>query len=296
MSAQVSRQVGTSAMTWTYADTPAMAMTMDFLSAPKVRSGSPRLACGGTPGSGWSELHKELTVYPSAYPHDPISSLFDDVFLVHGSIRIGPGMRMNRNMLIVRSGDELTLINPVRLNDAALSQLDALGNVRHVMRLGDFHGLDDRFYVDRYQAEIWCQARPQTYKEPVANHVISATATAPMPNAQFFVYEAARFPEACLLLKDRQLLITTDSIQYWADWSYTTFLTRCALRLMGFKLTLLIGGPWLKRVTPQGGSLRPDFERLLALDFKHVVGAHGRLLRDAAKPMLESAIAKSFVG
>ena len=162
-------------------------------------------------------------------------------------------MRMNRNMVIVKSGNELTLINPVRLSDAALSQLDALGNVRHVLRLGDFHGLDDRFYVDRYQAEFWCQSRPETYKVPMANHVINAAASPPMPDAQFFVYEAAKYPEACLLLKNLKLLIATDSIQYWADWSYTTFLSRCVLRMMGFKLTLLIGGPWLKRVTPEGG-------------------------------------------
>ena len=63
---------------------------------------------------------------------------------------------------------------------------------------------------------------------------------------------------------------------------------------MGFELTLLIGGPWLKRVTPQGGSLAPDFERLLALDFEHVVGAHGQLLREAAKPILKAAISKPF--
>lgn len=61
---------------------------------------------------------------------------------------------MNRNMVIVKSGDELALINPVRLSDAALSQLDALGNVRHVLRLGDFHGLDDRFYVDRLHSSM----------------------------------------------------------------------------------------------------------------------------------------------
>lgn len=203
-------------------------------------------------------------------------------------------MRMNRNMVIVKSGDELTLINPVRLSDAALSQLDALGNVRHVLRLGDFHGLDDRFYVGRYQAEFWCQSRPETYKVPMANHVINAAASPPMPDAQFFVYEAAKYPEACLLLKNLKLLTTTDSIQYWADWSYTTFLSRCVLRMMGFKLTLLIGGPWLKRVTPEGGSLVADFERLLRLDFEHVVGAHGQLLHDAAKPMLEAAIAKAL--
>ena len=203
-------------------------------------------------------------------------------------------MRMNRNMVIVKSGDELTLINPVRLSDAALGQLDALGNVRHVLRLGDFHGLDDRFYVDRYQAQFWCQSRPETYKLPMANHVITAAVSPPMPDAQFFVYEAAKYPEACLLLKNLKLLITTDSIQYWADWSYTTFLSRCVLRMMGFKLTLLIGGPWLKRVTPEGGSLVADFERLLRLDFEHVVGAHGQLLYDAAKPMLEAAIAKAL--
>ncbi len=233
-------------------------------------------------------------MYPTAFPHDPITPIFENVYLVHGSIRIGPGMHMNRNMVIVKNGDELTLINPVRLNDEALITLERLGSVRHVMRLGDFHGLDDRFYVDRYQAEFWCQSPPDTYKLPIASHVISSAAIPPVPNAQFFVYEAAKFPEACLLLEDLKLLITTDSIQYWADWSYTTFLTRCILRLMGFELTLLIGGPWLKRVTPQGGSLVPDFERLLALDFEHVVGAHGQLLREAAKPMLKVAISKSF--
>lgn len=234
-------------------------------------------------------------MYPPAYPHDPITPLFDNVYLVHGSIKIGPAMRMNRNMVIVRSGDQLTLINPVRLNDDALSQLDALGTVRNVMRLGDFHGLDDRFYVDRYQADFWCQPQSETYKAPVASHVISAQASPPMPGAQFFVYEAAKFPEACLLLSDLKLLITTDSIQYWPDWRYTTFVTRCVLRMMGFKLTLLIGGPWLKRVTRQGASLAPDFERLLALDFNHVLGAHGQLLRDTAKPMLKEVVSQTFV-
>ena len=51
-------------------------------------------------------------MYPPAFPHDPITPIFHNVYLVHGSIRIGPGMRMNRNMVIVKSGDELTLIQP----------------------------------------------------------------------------------------------------------------------------------------------------------------------------------------
>lgn len=186
-------------------------------------------------------------MYPAAFPHDPIVAIFENVYLVHGSIRIGPGMRMNRNMVIIRHGAELTLINPVRLDDATLQTLDALGQVRHVMRLGDFHGLDDRFYVERYRAQFWCQPGSQTYQVPTVDQPISAGSLPPMPNAEFFIYENARFPEACLLLLEHKLLISTDSIQYWADWRYTTFLTRCVLRLMGFRLTLLIGGPWLDR-------------------------------------------------
>lgn len=233
-------------------------------------------------------------MYAPAFPHDPITQIFDGVYLLHGSIKIGPGMRMNRNMIVIQEGAYLCLINPVRLNDEELTKLDAMGTVRHVMRLGDFHGLDDQFYVDRYKASFWCQPGQETYKTPAPSHVISATVAPPVSGAEFFIFEGAIFPEAALLLKQHKLLITTDSIQYWSDWSYTSPFTKFVLWLMGFRLTLLIGGPWLKRVTEKGGSLLPEFERLLSLDFEHLVAAHGQLLKHQAKPMLKAAMAKRF--
>lgn len=233
-------------------------------------------------------------MYPPAFPHAPITRLFENVYLAHGSIKIGPGMRMNRNMVIIQDGADLCLINPVRLKDEALETLEVLGTVRHVMRLGDFHGLDDPFYVDRYKANFWCQPGQGTYKTPLPSHVIGGTTVPPVPNAEFFVFEGATFPEAALLLKQHKLLITTDSVQYWPDWSYTSPFTRLVLWLMGFRLSLFIGGPWLKRVTPKGGSLHPEFSRLLSLDFEHLVAAHGHLLKHQAKPMLKVAMAKSF--
>ncbi|MEC7546992.1 MAG: hypothetical protein VXZ05_00080 [Pseudomonadota bacterium] len=65
-------------------------------------------------------------MYSPAFPHQDIQELFPDVFWVHGSVRVGPGMRLNRNMLILREGRELTLVNPIRLSDAGLVDLDAL--------------------------------------------------------------------------------------------------------------------------------------------------------------------------
>ncbi|HCT40010.1 MAG TPA: hypothetical protein DF427_02275 [Moraxellaceae bacterium] len=233
-------------------------------------------------------------MYPAAFPHDPITQIFDNVYLVHGSIKIGPGMRMNRNMIFIKEGSDLTLINPIRMNEEELKKLDALGTVRHVIRLGDFHGLDDRFYVDRYKAEFWCQPGQGTYKEPLPTNEFTAAINPPISQAEFFIFESAKFPEAALLLNEHKLLITTDSIQFWEDWSYTSAFTKFVLWLMGFRLTLLVGGPWLKRVTPKGTSLKPEFERLLKLDFNHLVAAHGGLLRNEAKPMLKTALTKAF--
>lgn len=232
--------------------------------------------------------------YPPAFPHDPIMKIYEDVFFVHGSIRIGPGMQMNRNMLIIRQESDLTLINPVRLNNDGLAELKELGVVRNIIRLGDFHGLDDQFYVDSYNAEFWCEEGQETYKTPSPLKLIEEGTTPPFKDAKFFIFKKAKYPEAAVLLHKHKLLITTDSIQYLSDWSYTTPFTKMVLKLMGFKKGLVIGKPWLKRFTPKGGSLKNDFERLLELDFDNLVAAHGTLLRGGAKKALSEAMKTAF--
>lgn len=234
--------------------------------------------------------------YPAAFPHDPIQQLFEDVYWVHGSVRVGPGARINRNMLILRQDRELTLVNPVRLDDNELVRLEQLGQVRHVIRLGDFHGMDDRFYLDRYAAGFWCQPGQGTYPEPQPQHPIEAGTVPPLRNAEFFLFSTARFPEAALLLREHRLLITTDALQNWVDWSYCNPPARVVMRLLGFHLGLLIGGPWVKRVTPKGGSMRGDFERLLQLDFDHLIAAHGGLLRGGARDEVRRVVAQRFAG
>ena len=233
--------------------------------------------------------------YPPAFPHDPLKEIFEGVYLAHGSIRIGPAIRISRNMVIVRSGNELTLINPIRLDDGELRRLDELGRVKHVIRLGDFHGMDDTFYVDTYGAEFWCQAGQSTYGLPKPDRVIDSGSAPPITNAEFFLFERALFPEAALLLRDHALLITADSLQYLRDWSYTTLPARIVMRFIGFRLGLVIGGPWLRRVTPKGGSMKPDFDRLLKLDFDNLVSAHGSLLRGGAKAEARQLVAGTFM-
>lgn len=233
-------------------------------------------------------------MYPPAYPHDQIQNLYPGVFLLHGSIKMGPGMRMNRNMLILQGGPELTLINPVRMNEEGLAALDLLGKVSKIIRLGDFHGLDDEFYLNRYKCEFWAQQGQETYKSPSPTKIINSSTTGPIKNSDFFIFESAIFPEAALLIKEHKLLITTDSIQYYSDWSYFTWFTKFAFKLLGFKTGLNIGRPWLKRVTPKGETLIKDFQALLTLDFEAIIAAHGALTKNGAKELLKAEMSDVF--
>lgn len=233
-------------------------------------------------------------MYSPAYPHDEIETLYPDVYLLHGSIKMGPGMRMNRNMIILKNSNELTLINPVRMSDDGLSKLDRLGEVKRVIRLGDFHGLDDPFYVNRYTCEFWAQAGQETYKSPLPTHQISNITDGPIPDSEFFIFESALYPEAALFLTGHKLLITTDSVQFYGDWSYFSWFTKVAFKLLGFKIGINIGPPWLKRVTPKQGTLKHDFVRLLNLDFTSIIGAHGQQLKTVAKKSLRDEVNKIF--
>lgn len=233
-------------------------------------------------------------IYAPAYKHDPIMPLLDNVYWVHGSVRMAPSMYMNRNMVIIKEGNALFLINPVRLNEHEEIKLKVLGEIKAVIRLGDFHGLDDQYYIDTFECEFWCQPKQSTYPLPKPDHLINEESVSPIKNSEFFIFSKALFPESALYLKDTKLLITTDSIQYWTDWQYMSVTGKLLLWTMGFRTELFIGKPWLKRVTPNQGSLKNDFESLLTLNFEHLIGAHGKPLMNCAHGKVKDLIKMAF--
>jgi hypothetical protein len=64
--------------------------------------------------------------------------------------------------------------------------------------------------------------------------------------------------------------------------------------LIGFPRTTVVGPMWIKMMTPEGGSLKSDFERLLTLDFDRLLSAHGTLLASGAKDSVARAVSKAF--
>ena len=233
--------------------------------------------------------------YPPATPHDPPEEVFPDVFLIRGSLQMNPLTRINRNMVVVRSEGELSVINSVRLTEAGEQALRSLGTVRHVLRLGYFHGRDDRYYVDKFSAEFWAPAGSRPEPGPSPTRLIKADGDLPFPGAVAFLFAQSKYPEAAILLpKNDGILLTCDCLQYYTDRRFHSLLARIMLPLMGFPLRMLIGPMWLKAMTPEGGSLLPDFEGIQQLDFEHLIPAHGSVRKGAAKQAAAEAIGHAF--
>lgn len=235
--------------------------------------------------------------YAKAYPHDPIEEICPDLFMVRGSIRMNPLMRITRNMAIVRQQGELTLVNPIRLEAQEERRLRELGSVKRILRLGPLHGLDDPYYVGEFRAELWCPGESTAYPEPRPDRVLTAGDELPFPDGELFCFAGTRQREAMLLLRRAGgVLLTCDAIQHYGDYRHNTWLARTLMPFIGFPRTTLVGPIWLKLMTPEGGSLEGEFRRLLGLDFDTLLSAHGSLLRGGAHAAVSKAVDKAFPG
>ena len=89
--------------------------------------------------------------FTPAWPHGDIQEIFPNVFFVTGTNKIqheGANIQTSRNMVIVRNGSELTLINSVRLTDEGLEKLNQLLQGKPIDLLTYFHCyIDHLFYL-----------------------------------------------------------------------------------------------------------------------------------------------------
>lgn len=238
--------------------------------------------------------------HPKAQPHGELRQILPDVFFVTGTVAM-PGplpVAFSRNMTVVRQDGELTLINSVRLDEAGLAALERLGQVKHVLRLAGFHGMDDAFYQERYGARVWA-LRGQLYgagfKKPRPDQVylqpdveVDATTALPLRGARLYVF-TTRPPEGLLLLeREGGILVSGDCLQNWqrAD-PYFSLLGGWMMRAFGFLKPHNLGPGWLRAAKPAAAEVRG----VLDLPFQHVLPAHGEAViggaREAYRPVIE---------
>lgn len=238
--------------------------------------------------------------YPAPLPHGRIHQVLPDFFVVRGTARIAPRVVVNRNMGIVRSGDDLLLVNPVRLRRLEEERLCELGRVRQAVRLGFYHGCDDLYYRDRFNVFFWRQAHSDHYPLPPADQFLSDGGTCPVTGGRVFEFSNSRVPEAALLIPlCGGLLLTCDALQFWSGWTGCSWAGKWMLRLSGVHQGMQVAPAWCRRATPDRENnqrwLAADFQRLLNLPFYHLLGGHGDFCADRAHELAEGAVASSFM-
>jgi hypothetical protein len=226
-----------------------------------------------------------------------VEPIFDDVWWAWGTTQFFPGATFPRNMALAREGGGLVAIHPVMMPDAEQARIDALGPVEHVLRLGDFHGMDDALYQSRYGAKLWWPrgATPREGASPDVETI--AGGETPFSDATLHAFENAAAPETVLHLRRHGgILFACDSLQSWERIPKgCSFIGSLLAKAMGFRGRACIGPGWRKQCEPkEGPGFGPKLRELLDLDFRHIVGGHGPPIIDTAKDDLKKAIDAAY--
>jgi hypothetical protein len=192
----------------------------------------------------------------------------------------------------VREDGKLTILNSVRLNDEGLAALDRLGKVVNVVRLGDMHGMDDPFYIDRYKATFWALPDMKMQEGLKIDKELKEGGEMPFRDATLFVFTTVKRPE-CIIRLDREggIMIACDSLQNWVEPDqFFADDTVETMKKMNFFRTANLGPAWMFESQPAAA----DFIRLKDIPFEHALCGHGYPLINNAQKEFQKTFHEYF--
>lgn len=230
--------------------------------------------------------------FPAPTPHGSIDKVVDGVFAVRGTFKIGAGIRISRTMTIVQQDGGLVVLNSIRLDPAGEAALRALGDVKHVVKLGDGHGIDDPYYVNSFGATFWSLEGATHPKIPRGQTLgKDGSGGGPIAGGKLLVVVGPKTPEAAYWLPNAGgTLITCDAIQNHVDKVGTSFLAKIMTPLLGFKGGVIVPSMWNKVQKVPRLELPKSHAALLENKFENLVTGHGPPVVGGAWERVRAAI------
>ena len=176
-------------------------------------------------------------------------------------------------------------------NDELATALEQLGRVRHVVKIGHAHGIDDPYYVERYGAAYWALANGTRDTDPAPTETLGPDHL-PFADAELFEFRDSKEREAAILVKrGGGILIACDAVQHWPDADGCSPLAKIIVRVMGLRRRpAQISPAWHKFQPREGASLSDDFARRgmgpVEVRAEAVVSLNGR----PAAPLIDPAV------
>ncbi|NOH55376.1 hypothetical protein F0266_20775 [Vibrio coralliilyticus] len=244
---------------------------------------------------------------PPALKHGSLTKFREDLYWVQGCVKLkaphpkfGPlTMQFSRNMTIIRDNDELTLVNSVRLDEQTLKELETLGEVKHVVRLAAFHGMDDPFYQQRYGTTMWSVDAPyfhgvnpnqadSRYFTP--DEILSADHLPPLKGLRYFEIGSGKLNEGLFWLeRDQGIAIAGDSLQNWTEPdAFFNLTAKFMMKKMGFFAHAGIGPGWMQAVKPNLNELNDFFD----WSFEALIPSHGSPIEARASEAYRASVKK----
>lgn len=235
-----------------------------------------------------------MAEFAKALPHGPLEEVFPDVFVVTGTFKGGFLVSFPRNMIVVRDGNSLSLINSVRLNADAEAELEKLGKVEHIVKIGAFHGMDDPYNVSRFKAKLWAMPGTRFSGDLKTDEELSDN-NLPFAGVKLFSFQNAKRPEGALLLeREGGVLITCDSVQNWTSMDGCSLAAKLVMKRAGFLGKANFGPFWVKFQNKKNGRLEEDYRRLGELEFAHQLGGHGAPLMNEARTCFSKTLTRVY--
>lgn len=245
---------------------------------------------------------KSSQALPPAYKIMSISQIEDGVYLIQGKTSCRKTVQNNRNMVILRrhvmgNQYELTLINPIRMEEDDVEELNKLGKIYSLIRLGSTIGeCEDQYYLNKYPNTIRLAPGNASYKSKLPiHHLLTDHSFLLDERSQVFIFKGTKHPEAALLLRrpSGNILVTSESLQSDQPSQRMSYFTKKS-KIKSDMAPMVIPTRWLKKMSTEQGSLREEFKRLSNLDFSRQVGASGKWVHSHAKESTVLAVNKTF--
>jgi hypothetical protein len=92
--------------------------------------------------------------YFKQLPHQKIQKNYENIYSLMGSMKLFGVFKYSRNMVILKDGDNLCIVNPVRLNEGEKKKLLELGKIHSILKLGRLHSVDLPYYMDKFSPKL----------------------------------------------------------------------------------------------------------------------------------------------